>query len=492
MTIPQTVHYKAYRPPPLGAGDRGDVTLLFGGLTWKHEQLMQVALESLGYRCAPLPNIGKADLDCGKALIDAGACCPTAFTAGNLARHLRERVASEGREQVLRRYAFVTAGSCGPCRFGQYHESYAMALAGIGLEPLRMFLLDQYHLESQGQDGSAIDVNLPFTLAAVWALMIGDLLTDLEYMTRPYETLPGATATVLRQSVERMARALCEAPPQRGRWRTVAWYLASRHHTRALAEVRALWSGIEVDRLRVRPKVKITGEFWLQTHEGEGNHDIKRWLEREGAEVVPPPVTVWLDYVLAWFERSLDERRHKVDRYAMRKTLVVALRRWLRREYDRLRHALGDLPRELPRQEELAQLAAPFFHPGLEGGEGYMLIGKALHALRHRSAHMVCELSPYGCLPNTMSVGAMAQVLGRHPELLYAPIEIKGDAEVHALSRCQMVLAEARIRAQEEFDQALHASAMNMAQLRAVEAAHPALMRADYRIAPRGRAGTGA
>jgi len=27
---------------------------------------------------------------------------------------------------------------------------------------------------------------------------------------------------------------------------------------------------------------------------------------------------------------------------------------------------------------------------------------------------------------------------------LYAPIEIKGDAEVHALSRCQMILTEAK------------------------------------------------
>jgi hypothetical protein len=32
-----------------------------------------------------------------------------------------------------------------------------------------------------------------------------------------------------------------------------------------------------------------------------------------------------------------------------------------------------------------------------------------------------------------MSVGAMAGVMARHPDLLYAPLEIKGDAEVHAL-----------------------------------------------------------
>ena len=83
-----------------------------------------------------------------------------------------------------------------------------------------------------------------------------------------------------------------------------------------------------------------------------------------------------------------------------------------------------------------------------------MLIGKALWALHHRKAHMICELSPYSCMPNTMSVGAMAAVLGKHPDLLYAPLEIKGDARITRV-RCQMILTEAKKRAQAEFDRAL-------------------------------------
>ena len=49
-----------------------------------------------------------------------------------------------------------------------------------------------------------------------------------------------------------------------------------------------------------------------------------------------------------------------------------------------------------------------------------MLVGKALWAHQRKKAHMICELSPYSCMPNTMSVGAMAGVIGRHPDLLYA------------------------------------------------------------------------
>jgi len=80
-----------------------------------------------------------------------------------------------------------------------------------------------------------------------------------------------------------------------------------------------------------------------------------------------------------------------------------------------------------------------------------MLIGKALHTYHHKKAHMTCELSPYSCMPNTMSVGSMANVL-KYSDLLYAPIEVKGDSEVHALSRCQMIHTEAKKRASAEFE----------------------------------------
>ena len=119
-----------------------------------------------------------------------------------------------------------------------------------------------------------------------------------------------------------------------------------------------------------------------------------------------------------------------------------------------------------------------------------MLIGKALWAHQQKKAHMVCELSPYSCMPNTMSIGAMAAVLGKHPDLLYAPLEIKGDAEVHALSRCQMILTEAKKRAQKEFDEALARAGMTVDQLRERET--PAMRRATWRVPRYHAAGTAA
>jgi predicted nucleotide-binding protein (sugar kinase/HSP70/actin superfamily) len=256
--------------------------------------------------------------------------------------------------------------------------------------------------------------------------------------------------------------------------------------------VRRRFEAIEVDRLRVKPLVKITGEFYLQTVEGTPNYNIHHWLEQEGAEVYPAAITIWLDYLMRLAAQDYEDHIG-IQRLARLKLASIrAGMGLLRRAYDGMRRALGEVPHEMPTQRELRELAAPYFHSRLNGGEGDMLIGKALWAHQRKKAHMICELSPYSCMPNTMSVGAMAAVIGRHPDLLYAPLEVKGDAEVHALSRCQMILTEAKRRAQREFEDALRVNAMTLDDARRLLDSFPEMKRASYKIPPAPAAGTAA
>ncbi len=272
----------------------------------------------------------------------------------------------------------------------------------------------------------------------------------------------------------------------------LAWHFLTSYFADALRVVKKKFDAIEVDRLQVKPKIKITGEFWLQTHEGDGNYNIKQWLEQEGSEVMPPPVAVWLGYLLHTPIWRLKAKANVDRKVRMKIAMVRGMERLYIGTYNRFRKALGNVPHELPDQEELKELASPFFHYELRGGEGHMLVGKALHAHLHKQANMTCELSPYSCMPNTMSQGAMANVLGKHPSLLYAPIEIKGDAEVHALSRCQMILTEAKKRAQSEFVEAMAKTGMTLEKIRQIEEKRPEVKRATYRVPHLGYASTAA
>jgi predicted nucleotide-binding protein (sugar kinase/HSP70/actin superfamily) len=244
--------------------------------------------------------------------------------------------------------------------------------------------------------------------------------------------------------------------------------------------------------LRVKPLVKITGEFYLQTVEGEPNYNIHRWLESEGAEVYPAAISVWFDYLMRLSAQNFEDRIGVESNSRLKATGIHSIQWLLRWTYSRMRRAMGMVPHELPAQNELRDLASPYFHSRLDGGEGDMLIGKALWAYHKKKAHMICELSPYSCMPNTMSVGAMAAVVGRYPDLLYAPLEIKGDAEVHALSRCQMILTEAKKRALREYEEVMERTGLDEAKLREMIAGRPELKCASYRVPHYGVAGTAA
>jgi predicted nucleotide-binding protein (sugar kinase/HSP70/actin superfamily) len=485
-------HYRAYRPRPFTREERDKVTVLFGGLHWRAERVIQGAMENLGYRVRVLPVATREDLLTGREVADIGQCCPTSFTTGNLANFLRAEARRSSPEEVAKNFIYVTAGACGACRFGQYHQSYELALKNTGLESFRMFLLDQANLDQGAREGGGLELNLPFLLGAIWAIVLTDVVQDMEYRTRPFEVKAGETERATREAVELLYEAFRRRPVRRGKWSAALWHLATGYFVRAMREVRALYDRVEVDRARVKPVVKITGEFYLQTVEGEPNYNIHRWLEAEGAEVYPAAITIWLDYLLRFAGQDFEDHIG-IDRRARAKLAAVRLgQRLLRWTYDRMRRALGEVPRELPEQDALRRLAAPFYHSRLNGGEGDMLIGKALWAYQGRKAHMTCELSPYSCMPNTMSIGAMAAVLGKYPDLLYAPLEIKGDAEVHALSRCQMILTEAKRRAQREFEEVLERTGLAPEDLRAAIAERPELRRATWRLPHYGVAGTAA
>jgi predicted nucleotide-binding protein (sugar kinase/HSP70/actin superfamily) len=485
-------HYRAYKPQPFTKAEREHVTVLFGGLQWRAERIIQGALERLGYRTRVLPTATKEDLLTGREVADIGQCCPTSFTTGNLANFLRGEAKRIGPEEVAKKYIYVTAGSCGACRFGQYHQSYELALRNVGLEQFRMFLLAQDGIDEAAAEGDGLQLDARFVAAAIWSIMAADVLQDLEYQVRPYEVKPGETERVVKECVELLSETFRRSPIPDGKWAAPLWFLTTDHYNKALREVHRRFGAIEVDRLRVRPLVKITGEFYLQTVEGEPNYNIHRWLESEGAEVYPAATAIWLDYLLRLAGQEFEDHIG-IDRYARLKLGAIkgtqGLLRW---NYDRMRKALGNLPHEMPDQYELRALAAPYYHSRLNGGEGDMLVGKALWAHQHKKAHMTCELSPYSCMPNTMSIGAMAGVLGRHPDILYAPLEIKGDSEVHALSRCQMILTEAKRRAQREYEEVLERTGLSPEDAVGMVERFPEVKSATYRVPHGGVVGTAA
>src|SRR5713226_2596494 len=297
MAITTTEHYRTYTPKPFTRAERDSVTILFGGLHWRLERILQAVLENSGYKARILPVATKEDLLTGREVADIGQCCPTSFTTGNLVNFLKKESQRIGPDEVNKRYVYLTAGSCGACRFGQYHQSYELSLRNSGLDAFRMFLLPQDQLDQKAAMADGLDLNLPVPLGCLGAIFCTDLVQELEYQVRPYEVVSGQTEAVVKESIELLYEAFRKRPA-RGPWRSVFWFLTTGYFAKVMRQIRHKFDAIEVDRLRVKPVVKITGEFYLQTVEGDPNYNIHRWLEAESAEVYPAGITVWMDYLL--------------------------------------------------------------------------------------------------------------------------------------------------------------------------------------------------
>src|SRR5271169_1268155 len=315
------------------AEERSKVTILFGGFTWKHEDLIRAVFNGSGYRCEKLPVPDVPAFQTGKEFGNNGQCNPTYFTVGNLVQYL-QFLEKEGipRKDILDNYVFFTAGSCGPCRFGMYEAEYRFALKNAGFDGFRVLLFkdsDGIKAES-GEPGLKFSIDFGFGMLN--AMHLGDVINDLIYQIRPFEVNKGETNRVFREAVD----GLCEDLKNRksfeieqsapdwakpkiksnkilrntvnvfGKWHEHMW---GKDYLNALKTTREKMNSIEVDRLRVKPVVKITGEFWAQLTEGDGNFHMFAFLEREGAHVLADAVGNWVTYLINQTKASARERK---------------------------------------------------------------------------------------------------------------------------------------------------------------------------------------
>jgi predicted nucleotide-binding protein (sugar kinase/HSP70/actin superfamily) len=104
MATLSTEHYRAYAPRPFTRGERDSTTILFGGLHWRIERVIQAVLEGSGYQARILPVATKDDLLTGREVADIGQCCPTSFTTGNLVNFLKKEAKQTSVEDVSKRF----------------------------------------------------------------------------------------------------------------------------------------------------------------------------------------------------------------------------------------------------------------------------------------------------------------------------------------------------------------------------------------------------
>jgi predicted nucleotide-binding protein (sugar kinase/HSP70/actin superfamily) len=457
-------HWVDPNPQRFTSAERGHTTILFGGLTIAHDQMVSAALAGLGHKVQPLDVADTDALRYGKEFGNRGQCNPTYFTVGNLVKHLVHLRDDEHMpvDEIVRSHLFFTAGACGPCRFGTYVTEYRKALRDAGFDGFRVMLFQQQGgLRQATGDDAGLELSPKFFITLLKALLAGDALNLIGYRIRPYEVEPGSTDRAL----DTCKQILQDALKQR------------RSVLAAMWKCRRVLARVKVNRLQAKPKVAIIGEFWAMTTEGDGNYKLQRFLESEGAEVDIQPLTAWLLYSI--WEHSWDTRQRMTLRFDdegtfglkgtnPRKKLAILkiADRVLRGAFALYSKAIGLGGYHLSDMDEIATISHQYYDNHLRGGEGHMEVGKLIQHVEKKKSHMVISVKPFGCMPSSgVSDGVQSLVTARHPDAIFCAIETTGDGAVNVQSRVLMDLFKARQKAQKEYEELLHASGLSQQEV---------------------------
>ncbi|HWU89178.1 MAG TPA: 2-hydroxyglutaryl-CoA dehydratase [Kofleriaceae bacterium] len=464
---------------------REHTTILVSGLTMAHDLFIQAALRGIGYKVLALDVPDNDALQYGREYGNRGQCNPTYFTVGNLVKYLdglRDRGVSK--DDIVKHHVFITAGACGPCRFGTYVTEYRKALRDSGFDGFRVLLFQQTGgLKQATGEGVGLEMNPTFFWGVVRAILIGDCLNALGYRIRPYEVEAGATDRAIEVSKRIISTAFEENTS-----------LAA-----ALYKVRRTMGAVKVDRTRAKPRVGIIGEFWAMTTEGDGNYGLQRFLEAEGAEPEIQLVTAWLLYMI-WQGRYDTEQRATLrgadatkdeggSKFSLkgvdvrkRKASLWAGEKVLRGLFQSFAHAMGLYDYHLPDMDQIAEISHAFYDNNLRGGEGHMEVGKLIQNVAYQKVNMTLSVKPFGCMPSSsVSDGIQSFITELYPQGIFLPIETNGDGAVNVYSRVQMQLFKAKQLAQREVDKALADVGMTIEEVRAYLAKHPSLAHAFHR-----------
>ena len=399
-------------------------------------------MSGLGYKMLPIDCPDNDALRFGKEFGNRGQCNPTYFTVGNLVKYLTQlRDSGVSTEDIIENYLFLTAGACGPCRFGMYVTEYRKALRDAGFDGFRVMLFQQQGgLKQATGENSGLDFTPKFFLEVIKGLMCGDILNLIAYRIRPYELEESATDRALEHAKEVVGNALQN----------------QELLLPALLEARRAFGSVKVDRLRVRPTVSIIGEFWAMTTEGDGNYRMPEFLQAEGAEPRVQIVTDWLLFML-WEHTNDTRQRMLLRKDDTAKKGLEGIDPWVkilrmraadkavRVAFHTFANVLGLHNHKLADMFKLASVGGDDYNNDVRGGEAHMEVAKFILNVEEAKANMTLSIKPFGCMPSaSVSDGVQSAVMERYPEGIFLPIETTGDGAVNVYSRVQMMLFKAR------------------------------------------------
>ena len=203
---------------------------------------------------------------------------------------------------------------------------------------------------------------------------------------------------------------------------------------------------VPCDRSCLHPTVLIVGEYLLNFHPG-ANHEIERYLEDNGLEVIEARMT---DVIRkTYFYKHAQSKEFHVDLSMREKAWYATADKLFELAHDHCdklgrSSELYEAPTRMP---ELVRASDDILHHTFDAGEGVLIPAEILEHAAHGCRNFVI-LQPFGCLPNhVVGRGLIHALKERYPDAQFLPLDYDPDVSFANIeNRLQMLIMNAKER----------------------------------------------
>ena len=400
-------------------------TILAPDMFPTHMELLQAIFRIHGYDVVIAHDEGKKVIDTGLKYLHNDVCYPAICSLG------QQLYALESGQFDPKKTALIMFQTGGGCRASNYIMLLRKALHNMGMDEVPVISLSLSGVERS----PGFRFTPGMMLAAIRAVIYGDMLLLLKNQTLPYEVHEGDTAKVVERWIEELT-----AQFRRGKGLSRR---ALRRNLRAMAED---FHRIPREKKELT-KVGIVGEIYVK-YAAFGNNGLEKFLLSQGCEAMVPGVLGFFQYCFANMETDHKYYGKPLRNVWAGKAMLHFADRW---EREMLR-ALEDYPEFVSPVsfDRVKELADRVIDRGVKMGEGWLLPGETAELIEKGYVNVICA-QPFGCLPNhIVGKGTVRKLRELYPQANIFPVDYDaGASRVNQENRIKLMLAIAREEASE-------------------------------------------
>jgi len=383
-----------------------------------HFALLLPLFKHYGYNLEILPSVDHGAVEAGLRYVNNDICYPSILVSGQIME------AVESGRYDLDKLAVIITQTGGGCRATNYIALIRKALTDAGYPHIPVISLQ---FQPLGESNPGFKLTPSMLKSAAYGLLLGDLMMQCLYRTRPYEAVPGAANALHQQWEDRLVAEIAG--------------MKLSGYRRAVREMVHDFDTLELANDRSKPRVGVVGEILVKYHP-TANNNLVEVIESEGCEAVVPGLVDFFLYSMSGGVNKHNPVGTPGWNEALMRTAIGAVD-WLRAPIVK---ALTASKRFEPPLQiyKLGEKASQIISLCNSCGEGWLLTGEMVELIESGTPNIVCT-QPFACLPNHVSgKGVIKELRRRYPQSNIVPVDYDpGASEVNQLNRIKLMLAVA-------------------------------------------------